>query len=87
MSVIADLILDGILATVGDAQLVGYAILLLFMLVFLLMKQPIMAVIALILPLMFQLAVNGWLPLWFKALGLIVAGMILYFLINKLIRG
>lgn len=86
MAATVELIIGGLQLLFGSPQMLGYIIAFAFMVGFLMFRMPLMAAFAMIVPLVFGLVTAGMLPLWFKAVVLIITGIILAFIIGELIK-
>ena len=86
MAVTIDLILDGLRNLTGSAELFGFVVLFIIAIGFLLLRMPILATIAILLPMGYVLAFSANTPLWAFAVLLLLAGGILYWILRTLIE-
>jgi hypothetical protein len=87
MSATINLIMDGLKSLTGSTELFGFIIVIMIVIGFLILRMPILASVAMILPLGYVMAQTANLPIWTLAVLLIIAGGVLYWIIKNLISG
>lgn len=81
-----DMFMNVVQTIMGSADVVGYVMVVLIVILFFMIRMPVWAVIALIYPAVDVLVEYGYLPLWIKAIVLIILGAIIGLLLVKAFR-
>ena len=84
MAILVDLIVDGFGSLLGSLEITGLMLFFVLGLILMYFRLPNGGIVAFMIPFVYEISTNGWLPIWVKALVFIIAGWVLYGLINKL---